>query len=334
MGGNILRAFRPSGVHERVARARRTWGELSLAEQIAIGGLGGLGALTAARLLLGPRGDETRELVDRYAKAKEHEKGVIAGLCTSRVHDLRDLLLDTKRANVARMIFSAVEKRLDSSVTHQDSRNSQLAFIRDALSPLNVKFDPGFGVQSMLCDNVHMEHSRMMRGLPCYPPDYRDAYATVRVGDFADIPSDRTVERWKLQQIPKDASLREIVGSVAGSNHDQYGHIAVWDVRMVESMARAFEYSKVGLFDMAFWDTRRVVDMACMFKGAKHFNGNISNWDTRNVTNMSCMFEGAKAFNGDISDWNVVAENVRPRLRRRDRNEGKPQAEEAPGDEE
>jgi hypothetical protein len=93
MGGNILRAFRPSGVHERVARARRTWGELSLAEQIAIAGLGGLGALTAARLLLGPRGDGTRELVDRYAKAKEHERGVIAGLCTSRVHDLRDLLL-------------------------------------------------------------------------------------------------------------------------------------------------------------------------------------------------------------------------------------------------
>ena len=122
MGGNILRAFRPSGVHERVARARRTWGELSLAEQIAIGGLGGLGALTAARLFLGPRGDETRELVDRYAKAGATEKGEIAGLCTSRVHDLRDLLLDTKRAKVARMIFSDVEMSLDSSVTRVPRR--------------------------------------------------------------------------------------------------------------------------------------------------------------------------------------------------------------------
>jgi surface protein len=115
------------------------------------------------------------------------------------------------------------------------------------------------------------------------------------------------VERWKLQQIPKDASLQEIVQGFSGFNHPEYGHIAVWDVRRVESMASAFEDGNVGLCDMAFWDTRRVVDMACMFKGAKHFNGNISNWDTRNVTNMSRMFEGAEAFNGDISEWNVRA---------------------------
>ena len=282
MGGNILRAFRPSGVHERVARARRTWGELSPAEQIAIagiGGLGGLGALTAARLFLGPRGDETPELLDRYAKAGATEKGEIAGLCTSRVHDLRDLLLDTKRARVARMIFSDVVRSLDSSVTHEDSRKAQLAFIRDALSPSDGKFEPGFGAQSML-----LRDNSLMQGRPCCPPEYRYAYETVCVGDFADIPSDRTVKRWKLQQIPKDASLREIVGSVAGSNHDQYGHIAVWDVRRVESMASAFEDGNVGLCDMAFWDTRRVVDMACMFKDAKVFNGNIGNWDTRNVT--------------------------------------------------
>lgn len=115
------------------------------------------------------------------------------------------------------------------------------------------------------------------------------------------------MKRWKLQQIPKDASLREIVQGLSGSNHPKYGHIAVWDVRRVESMAKAFEDSNVGLFDMAFWDTRRVVDMACMFKDAKVFNGNIGNWDTRNVTNMSRMFEGAEAFNGDISEWNVRA---------------------------
>ena len=316
MGGNILRAFRPSGVHERVARVRRTWGELSLAEQIAIAGLGGLGALTAARLLLGPRGDGTRELVDRYAKAKEHERGVIAGLCTSRVHDLRDLLLDTKRARVARMIFSDVERSLNSATDdrYPCSREAQLEFIRDALSPSDGKFEPGFGAQSMLLrDNVHelrTHHSRMLldrSSIDSFPPEYLDAHAIVRVGDGADIPSDRTVERWKLQQIPKDASLRNIVGSFSGFHHPKYGHIAVWDVRRVESMASAFEDGNVGLCDMAFWDTRRVVDMACMFKGAKRFNGNIGNWDTRNVTNMTSMFEGAEAFNGDISEWNVRA---------------------------
>jgi hypothetical protein len=204
MGGNILRAFRPSGVHERVARARRTWGELSLTEQIAVGVLGGLGALTAARLLLGPRGDETSELVDQYAKAGAKEKGVIAGLCTSRVHDLRDLLLDTKRAKVARMIFDDVEMSLNRATDdrYSCSREAQLEFISDALSPSDGKFEPGFGAQPVLWDNVHMTHSIML-GRPSFPPEYRGGHAMVRVHDGATIPSDLTVERWKLQQIPK-----------------------------------------------------------------------------------------------------------------------------------
>ena len=37
MGDGILRVFRPSGLHARVERAKRTWDELTRAEKIAIG---------------------------------------------------------------------------------------------------------------------------------------------------------------------------------------------------------------------------------------------------------------------------------------------------------
>ena len=277
MGGNILRAVRPSGVHERVARARRTWGELSLAEQIAIagiGGLGGLGALTAARLLLGPRGDETPELLDRYAKARAKEKGLIAGLCTSRVHELRDLLLDPKRAKVAREILRSVRARLESIKTRTSSQNAMIEFIDGSLTHTGNSF----GMDSN--------------------------WVEITILDDEDAAKE-TRRLWDHQRVP-DKSFKDDVSLFLDSGKWEsftHGHIATWDVRDVRDMAEAFSNLRVTEpLDLSFWDTRGVTSMRKMFS---RFMGNahVETWDTRNVIDMSEMFLGASEFNADLSGW-------------------------------
>jgi len=275
MGGDILRAVRPSGVHERVARARRTWGELSLAEQIAIagiGGLGGLGALTAARLLLGPRGDETPELLDRYAKAGAKEKDVIAGLCTSRVHELRDLLLDPKRAKVAGEILRSVQERLESIKTRTSSQIAMIEFIDGALTHNSFGTDHSEWVEVRILDDEHAaKETRIL---------------------------------WGYQRVP-DKSFKNDVHSFldSGKWESFYGHIATWDVRDVRDMAEAFStLSVIEPLDLSFWDTRGVTSMRKMFSEFQG-NANVETWDTRNVTDMSHMFQNATQLDADLSGW-------------------------------
>ena len=116
--GNVLRALGRE-MSSRARSARVKLGELSGAE-LAIGGIGGLGAIVAGGLLLsnlsgssgasgvgGVGGDldtakmrqmDTTDLLDYFSRASEPEKQKVADFCVCRVHDLRDL-----RAQVVRI---------------------------------------------------------------------------------------------------------------------------------------------------------------------------------------------------------------------------------------
>lgn len=252
-------------------------GELSLAEQIAIAGiagLGGLGALTAARLLLGPRGDETPELVDRYAKAGAKKRGVIAGLCTSRVHELRDLLLDPKRAKVAGDILRSVQARLESINPRTSSQNAMIEFIAGALTQTGTSF----GMDS--------------------------EWAEIKIFDDGDAAKE-TRRLWDYQRVPDKSFKDDVLSFLESGEWDRFplGHIAIWDVRDVSDMAEAFSNLMVTEpLDLSFWDTRRVISMRKMFS---EFQGNaqVETWDTRNVIDMSHMFQNATQFNADLSGW-------------------------------
>ena len=306
MGDGILRVFRPSGLHARVERAKRTWDELSRAEKVAIGGLGlgGLGAVVGAGMMLGSTGDDTHELVDRYARAGDDEKIKIEKTCVSRVHDLRDMLLDPKREKTAKKILRTVQDRLQEQSPKNSSQEAMLRFIQEALDYNGNSF----GMDSL--EEIEISE---------FEQHVRKAQA-------------EAARRWKFKRISSDVALSKIVGTHPENweEHEVYGHVATWDVRDVIDMREAFSNLSVaepldlrfwdtrnvrsmrrtfsmftGLVDVETWDTRSVIDMSQMFSGASRFNADLTMWKTGLVEDMSDMFSGARNFNCDIGKWDT-----------------------------
>lgn len=309
MGDGILRVFRPSGLHARVERAKRTWDELTRAEKIAIGGLGlgGLGAVVGAAMMLGSTGDDTHELVDRYARAEGGEKREIEKTCVSRVHDLRDMLFDAKREKIARKILRTVQARLQGQLPdtapQTSSQRAMLDFIQEALD-FNGN---SFGVDSG-----------------------DSAWEEVDVQNGEVLVKAAITKRWESEKIPAAVDLSHVVGHDGDWETNEYGHVATWDVRDVIDMADAFSNLSLaepldlrfwdtrnvrsmnktfsefkGLVDVGTWDTRSVTDMSKMFSGASTFEADLEMWKTGSVQNMCGMFSGASKFKCDIGKWDT-----------------------------
>ena len=303
MGDGILRVFRPSGLHARVERAKRTWDELTRAEKIAIGGLGGLGAVVGVEMMRRSMrgGDETHKLVDRYQHAWDGEKREIEKTCMSRVHDLREMMLDAGREKPAREILITVKAGLEAQKAMTSSQIAMLGFIQEALD-FNGN---SFGMDS--------------------------AWEEVPLTNGEALTKNATTQRWESQKIPGETNLRDVVGTFPEwEYHWTYGHIATWDVRNVKDLSGAFSNLSVaepldlrfwdtrnvlsmrrtfsefgGLVDVGTWDTRSVTDMSRMFSGASRFKADLGMWKTGLVKDMSGMFSGALNFNCDIGKWDT-----------------------------
>ncbi len=359
--GNVLRALTRA---RPVAIAQEKIEKMSGAEKLGLVGLGlaATGTIVGGVVLLWRmmRGWGAARLVDEYAKEPSED---IVKTCVSRVHEVRDLLLDAnpKRRAAARGIL---ERILDRHISDGPFADAKRSFVRNALAqtvPAGISFGM-YGsdedIATLLLDTqaeaatplrgegeVELTLKTEQRAFPhvsgrmnsqkseftlhsarsISPPPLgpmneqrmihsfhegrdRDA-APLRRSGIAKGDSRELRRRWASEKIPRDANLGYEVEQASQNDwvHEQYGHIATWDVREVLSTRCAFcDIHGVpgGALDLTFWDTRNVQSMKHMFHG---FNGNVdvSTWDTGSVTTMKGMFAFAEQFNGDIGRWNT-----------------------------
>jgi surface protein len=309
-----------------VAIAREKVEKMSGAEKLGLG-LAAAATVVGGGMLLRSimRGWGIARLVDEYAKEPSED---IVKKCVSRVHEVRDLLLDAnqKRRAAARGILQSI---LDRHISAGPFADAKRRFVKDALDETQT-IRSAFGMDTV--DSIDRKYpTNLWRAAsadassPYYPYNYlsdvevvevsRNARAVVSLhGNIRAGPVDRIAvnrdsrelrKHWASEKIPRDAELEDLVETASKSNwvHEQYGHIATWDVREVLSMSGAFEY-RAGVPDLTFWDTRKVNSMKNMFRC---FRGgvDVSTWDTGSVTTMEGMFASATDFNGDVSQWNT-----------------------------
>lgn len=130
------------------------------------------------------------------------------------------------------------------------------------------------------------------------------------LSNMRDLPSHEHASAASASAKKVQGTLKAAVDGINEDGmHQDYGHIATWDVRDVTDMSLPFSNMDSEIIaDLSFWDTRQVTTMRGMFSRQPEFNGEIRSWHTRLVTDMSCMFFGARKFNRDIGGWDT--ENV------------------------
>ena len=268
--GNVLRALGRE-MSSRARSARVKLGELSGAE-LAIGGIGGLGAIVAGGLLLsnlsgssgargtsgasgvgGVTGDldtakmrqmDTTDLLDYFSRTSEPERQKVADFCVCRVHDLRDLRVQKEYQDAAKQVLERLAEELRGVPNPSPCKQAQLEFLESAIK-VNEPPKPLYGGF-----DTELVQVRAKRNVKMLAPERR-LYQAYNWGQGS----------WP---IATSIGFSELVGKVGiDGKHVYYGHIATWDVRNVERMDYAFSYRdlKLGIEhweDLSFWDTRSV----------------------------------------------------------------------------
>ena len=112
-------------------------------------------------------------------------------------------------------------------------------------------------------------------------------------------------------QKPSGNQLEDALEQMIDGEHDQWGHISVWDTSQITDMSKLFspstcdggrgDYNPANPFndDISGWDTSRVTHMHQMFGCASSFNQPIGGWDTSKVVAMQNMFQGVAGRGAD-----------------------------------
>ncbi len=77
------------------------------------------------------------------------------------------------------------------------------------------------------------------------------------------------------------------------------------DLRLVTSLAGAFEGCEKLNAPLEKWDVSHVTDMRGMFAGCEAFNQPLEGWNVSQVTHMSNMFRRCRSFNQPLERWDV-----------------------------
>jgi surface protein len=347
MGGEAAKAAKAASALRAVTRPRhasgaverRTWREwgqsnpMSLASlasvaTIAAGGAG-LAIVLAARAARAARARNARlalqskiteDLVRMHINARKPAlQEEIEEICVSRVHDLRDARSWGSQAHRegARAILSRIldkkEKKRSEQSTVSRALYAQIDFLKAAIAglerALHVPDDSTDGERL----TAQLRPARSVRIMaPQNPPELpAPAHITVTSGPSGPSGTGSIVPLYTSANPVSKTQLYSVTMNMEGNHngvHEQYGHIATWDVRGVTDMGSAFYITEVDsddLEDLSFWDTRKVRSMGGMFGSAVDFNGDISSWNTSNVTDMARMFYRASSFNQPLDKWNV-----------------------------